>query len=354
MWLFVLSGLLALAGNPVSSSCPIEMNPSRAAVRYKGPFSANCSSFSNQTAGMGWESSNGGVGNTANVVFLPLNIKSVTDWKLRPVCFINFQDEDQCSGTLPVIVYKTPDSVSTPHLRQQGPMVEGEVYRMQCDIVNVAPARNLSVLWYRGNDLLFTETFDESVGTPLNKSSVFSLTAHRDYDGGQIRCEAKLNFWRAGPNIPSMPSSGSYHTTVLYPPTFTNPENETLELTAGSKLTLNCTAAGNPVPVYSWHLPHSIQQADKDQITNDPVLTPSFALTGAYKCTVSSTQGTKTKYFNVIQAKRDHTTLAALIGVFTALGVLLLIGGLFFVTPEGTFSCSKGSYIRGQPTSGPV
>lgn len=51
----------------------------------------------------------------------------------------------------------------------------------------------------------------------------------------------------------------------------------------------------------------------------------------------------------------DRTTFAATVGAFVAMGVLLAIVGLYFVTPDGTFAFSKGGYQRGQPApSGPV
>lgn len=109
---------------------------------------------------------------------------------------------------------ETPDSVSMSEPSQTGPLVEGENYRMQCDIVNVAPVRNLSVHWHKGNEVFYTETFNESSVYPVNKSSVLDLTAHRDDNGTQIWCEAKLNFWPTGPNVPSIQSQ-SHEPNVL-------------------------------------------------------------------------------------------------------------------------------------------
>ncbi|XP_044038551.1 hemicentin-2-like [Siniperca chuatsi] len=349
MWFFIFSGLIACTGKPVSSSCPVEMSPPRVVVRFGDSFSVNCSSLSNQTVGMGWESSHGGTGLRNGATFLILNVNSLQDWAIDPQCYTSL-DSGQCLKTLPVTVYKTPDSVSMSHLSQMGPMVEGKKYHMQCDIVNVAPVSNLSVNWHKGNKLFYTETFDEPSRFPINKSSVLNMIAHRDDNGIHIWCEAKLNFWPTVPNLPTIQSK-SREMTVLYPPTFTEPANETLELPARGKMILNCTATGNPMPVYSWHFPHPIQQTKKNQNENQPILTQSVPLPGTYNCTVTNTQGTKTKYFIVIEAKSNRTTFAALVGGFGCLAVLLCIGGHFFVTPEGTFSFSKGGYLRGRPTS---
>ncbi|XP_045888380.1 hemicentin-2-like isoform X2 [Micropterus dolomieu] len=339
-----------LKGKHVSSSC-LEMSPPRVVVRFGDSFSVNCSSKI-KASGMGWESSNGGIPLRENATFLTLKATAVKEWDLNPICFINpfGSDNKQCLESLPVTVYKMPDSVSMSHLSQMVPMVEGQTYLMQCDIVNVAPVRNLSVNWHKGNKVFYTQTFDESHLTPVNKTSVYSLTAHRDDNGAQIWCEAKLKFEPTAPNPPAI-QSNSHEMNVQYPPTFTGPANETLELPDRSKMILNCTATGNPMPAYSWHVPHPIQQSKEDQNENQPILTLSIQLPGTYNCTVANIRGTKTKYFTVIKATRDQTTFAALVGVFVALGVLLLIGGAFFVTPEGTFSFSRGGYLRGHPAS---
>ncbi|KAK5913884.1 hypothetical protein CgunFtcFv8_008369 [Champsocephalus gunnari] len=130
---------------------------------------------------------------------------------------------------------------------------------------------------------------------------------------------------------------------VLYSPTFTKPENETFELSARNKIMLNCTATGNPMPVYSWGFAHPIQQTKKND--SQLILTPSIRLPGTYNCTASNTQGSSTKYFTVIEAPRNRTTFAALVGGFLFLGAVLFIGGLLFVKPDGTFSFSKVSYL---------
>ncbi|XP_070703581.1 hemicentin-1 [Pempheris klunzingeri] len=341
-------GLIAYTGTPVSSSCTIQMSPPQVVVRFGDPFSASCSSSVDKIEGIGWESQYGGTGLQEEVSSLPLVVESVKDWSIDPQCFINLPSGEQCTQQLTVTVYKTPDSVSLSPPSQMGPLVEGQKYRMQCDIVDVAPVRNLSVYWHKGNEIFHSDTFDETTLLPVNKSSIFDWTAHRDDNGSQIWCEAKLNFEPEVPNLPSNLSK-SQELIVLYPPAFANPEHETLELPAHGEITLNCTAAGNPMPVYSWHSPHAIQGTKGNQMKNQPIFTPSIQLPGTYNCTASNNQGTRIKYFTVIEATRNHTTVAALVGVLGSLGVLMLIGGLYFMTPEGTFPFCKGSYLRGQP-----
>ncbi|XP_026019460.1 intercellular adhesion molecule 1-like [Astatotilapia calliptera] len=199
-------------GNPASASCPLQISPPRVVVRLEGSFSANCTSLSDQIDGMGWESPYGGLDLTQGVTSLLFSIDSVPAWEIEAMCYMNSRDGDQCTKVLPVTVYKMPDSVS---LRQNSTTVkEGEQFAIQCDIVNVAPARNLSMLWHKGNKILNSETFDDSSPSPVSKSSVLTLTAHGDDDGAEIWCEAKLNLW-PGEQGPAMMRSKSHSVTVL-------------------------------------------------------------------------------------------------------------------------------------------
>ncbi|XP_008281318.1 intercellular adhesion molecule 2 [Stegastes partitus] len=348
--LFMFGGLIAFTGKAASASCKLEVSPPRVVVKYGDSFSVNCSSLYSETQGMGWESTHGGISLTTGVTSLPFNISSVDAWVIQPSCYVNLPNGEQCEEDLPVTVYQMPESVSIA--QPLSAMVEGQQYPIECDIVNVAPANHLSVYWHKGNKIIHHDTLPDATQTPVSKTSILNLTAQRDDDGMPIWCEAKLDFGLVEQNPPAVQSK-SHKVTVLYPPTFTKPEAETVEISASEKITLNCNAMGNPMPVYSWHFPQAVQEASKNENVNHPILTPSLQFPGNYSCEASNSQGTSRKYFTVVEATRKYTTLAAIIGVFAALGVLLVIGGLLFVKPDGTFSFIQSKYIRGQP-SGPI
>ncbi|KAK2833281.1 hypothetical protein Q5P01_017170 [Channa striata] len=323
MWLFIIGVFIACAGKHVDASCPVVMKPPVVVVGYGKPFSVNCTSLSNKTDGMGWESSAGGTELRPGVTSVPLNIEAINQWSLEPTCYMNDKDGGQCSAKLPITVYKMPDLVTMSQPSPPWPMVEGEKYLVKCDVANVAPARNLTVQWYKSNKMFHMEPFDETTLSPVNKTSVLHLTAHRDDDGTQIWCEANLNFYPFGPNFRSVTTKKEV--TVLYPPTFTKPANETVEVNAKSKLLLNCTAAGNPAPVYSWQCPQPIQQTDTDK--SQAILDLPLHLPGTYSCTASNSQGINIKHFIVIEEPRNRTTLAAIVAVFLVLGAVLFIAG---------------------------
>uniref|UniRef100_A0AAQ5YT57 Ig-like domain-containing protein n=1 Tax=Amphiprion ocellaris TaxID=80972 RepID=A0AAQ5YT57_AMPOC len=180
--------------SPVSAACKIEMSPPRVMVKFGHSLTANCTSLYSEIAGIGWESTYGGVGLQTGISTLPFKIDTVERWVIQPTCYVTLPNGDQCEEPLPVTVYQVPESVSIAQpLSEAGPMVEGKQYRIQCDIVNVAPASLLSVYWHKGNKIIYHETFKESTLSPVNKSSILNLTAQRDDDGSQISCEAKLD-----------------------------------------------------------------------------------------------------------------------------------------------------------------
>lgn len=83
------------------------MKPPVVVVEYKSNFSVNCAALKEPTEGMGWESTAGGTGLIQDVTNLTLQIKSVQDWTLSPMCYVNFPDAPQCTANLPVTIYST-------------------------------------------------------------------------------------------------------------------------------------------------------------------------------------------------------------------------------------------------------
>ncbi|XP_041730929.2 intercellular adhesion molecule 1 isoform X1 [Coregonus clupeaformis] len=230
----------ARTGGPTHVSCPVELNPPRVVVRYGDSVSVNCTS-SIDSEGMGWEATYGGTGVQEEVNFVTWTVRSLIDWTIQPECYINPHNESQCTEILPVILYKTPDSVSIPPLNHSGPMVEGKEYQLQCDIHNIAPLQNLVVRWYKGNETIEIQRFNDSTKKPVNISTHLTITDRRYGGEAEYRCEAELDLGPEGPK-PSALSSKPLNFTVYSP---TNKSTTPTAKSLTTTVTPSPTTSGN-------------------------------------------------------------------------------------------------------------
>lgn len=330
----------------VSPSCPLVMTPPSIVVQFGGAFTVDCNSTTDQREGMGWESTYKGIGLT-EVDHVQLNIEKVDRWAIQSQCFMTLMDGNQCSESLPITVYQMPDAVSLFLRNTTQTLEEHKDYEFQCDVVNVAPVKNVLVTWYKDDrSILHKEWLSAKTDdTPLNGSSFYTLTAQKTDNGRKLMCEATFDFGSTGPNLQPV-RSPSMDLQVLYRPFFEESKVETVEVSGNRKVTLDCTAQGNPTPRYQWQVPQPVQQ----KVGTAPILDLSGPFSGNYSCRAFNSQGYSVKVFVIREAPRNYTVLAAVVGVTAALGLLLLISGLFIVTKDGTFSLNKGGYSQGQPS----
>ncbi|KAK9978078.1 hypothetical protein ABG768_019847 [Culter alburnus] len=272
-------------------NCPVELNPQRAVVRYGGSVSVNCST-SVQHDGIGWEASEGAVPMSSSVSLTTWTVSNLREWNIEPSCFINPKDGDQCSSYLPVTIYKTPDSVSISTVNHIGPMIEGNQYELQCDVLNVAPVQYLTVKWYKGQTLVNQTTFTDTIKTPVDETATLMIHPDRSDDGVQYRCEAELDLGAEGPQPPPKVISDPLNITVYYKPQINlcedwSPKNGTPLV---SYPNLN-SIKGNPHPNISWRRKSSLLSASVPLNTND---------SGKYEITASNELGHFTCTINIL------------------------------------------------------
>ncbi|XDV12575.1 hypothetical protein PO909_001206 [Leuciscus waleckii] len=200
---------------------------------------------------MGWESSEGPVPMTKDRL-ITWRVSELREWGIEPSCFMNY-NKTQCTVNLPVTIYKTPDSVSISTVNHNGPMMEGNQYELQCDVLNVAPVQYLTVNWYKGQTLVNQTIFTDTIKTPVNKTSKLLIRPDRADDGAQYWCEAKLELGEEGPQPPLTNTSEHLNITVYFGPII----NETklpsiVSVFRGYPLVIVCEAEGNPKPTISW------------------------------------------------------------------------------------------------------
>ncbi|KAK7174427.1 hypothetical protein R3I93_001594 [Phoxinus phoxinus] len=330
VYLLAVSQLLSFTGSHADDECPLQLNPQRVVVKYGGSVSADCST-SVRHVGMGWEAIEGAVPMSKDSL-VTWRVSELTEWDTKPNCFLNYKE--QCIVTLPVTIYKTPDSVSISTVNHNGPMIEGNQYELQCDVLNVAPAQNLTVNWYKGQTLVDQSIFTDTIKTPVNKTSKLLIRPDRADDGAQYWCEAKLELGEEGPQPPPTAPSETLNITVYFGPIISETKLPSIvPVFHGYPVVIDCEAEGNPKPTISWNFSNIVVVSETLNIT---VLTPEDLL-----CIASNSVGSTIRRVKVsIKDKPLQSTNYNLIVAAAAFALLIIIALLIYVWKKK----STGSY----------
>ncbi|XP_039466640.1 hemicentin-1-like isoform X2 [Oreochromis aureus] len=254
----------ALAASGADSICPPEHNllilePPEIIAEYGGsPVIVNCTTALNEHDGMYWTVGNEIFQMEDEELFVSHSVP-VSDWNVKPKCKIKLHESLECSKDLEVIVFKAPEMVSVTEL-DNAQTARGTAYKnyphtqhkLQCDIINVAPVQYLTVSWYKSNERIHTQFFnDTTTKTPVNESSILKINISREENVAEFRCEAGLDFGPQGPKL--YVNSQTHRVSAHYAPE-KNTKNSTQDifLLEGTNITLSCEAVGNPPPVYNW------------------------------------------------------------------------------------------------------
>uniref|UniRef100_A0A3B4UMY3 Vascular cell adhesion protein 1-like n=1 Tax=Seriola dumerili TaxID=41447 RepID=A0A3B4UMY3_SERDU len=265
-----------------------EFTPSRLVVKYGDATSARCSvceSCSKETFDL--ERALGD--HTTNGTTIVWKVKNMTEWDTTTTCYFTNATDHQCCTVLPITVYKPPNRVSISFLNHTGPMFMGHDYTLQCEVQKVAPVEKLSVTFYRGQTALAQLQSNNKQKKPVTEIFSLSITPRKEDNGLQYWCEAKLELGPEGPELPPLVTSQRATATVFYPKTVT--------ITEGERLQLNCTAVGNPSPLYTWKIPPASPSPwNSSVITIESV---AFEHGGQYTCDVRNNVGEITVMYNV-------------------------------------------------------
>ncbi|XP_039467295.1 hemicentin-1 isoform X1 [Oreochromis aureus] len=253
--LFVqLSVGLVLIAAGVGASCRIELSPSSVVVRYGDPVLVNCTTTVSHD-GMGWEASQGGIGNM-EVDHLAWKVENLTEWDISPSCYINPKDSDQCQENLNIVVYTFPEKIKINSTGESnGMMVEGKEYNIICEIPKIAPVQNLTVKWYKGDRIIEPDILEiiepnhlKNTKQPVKLLSTFPFTPTRKDSGTRFRCEAQMDLSPVGPHFNV--SSQEFSVTVVFGPDVQC--SNLIELMENESLEENCNITGNPTPSVKW------------------------------------------------------------------------------------------------------
>ncbi|XP_044218118.1 vascular cell adhesion protein 1b isoform X2 [Thunnus albacares] len=199
-------------------------------------------------------------------------------------------------------VYSFP---SAPVIEGQDRLRLGTESTLSCQVPDIHPPDLLTLSWLRGDAVLQDDT-NESDSSSFK--SMYTFRPLKADSGANITCRASL-----GLDLP--PEDQTKETSVplnlLYAPVVTA-ISDSVTVMAGSTLTLNCSAEGNPEPLVTW----SFRTADGRSLTRGQgpklVLTavsPSQA--GWYDCKAANTEGNQTATLEVtVHAPPTNTSMS--------------------------------------------
>lgn len=267
------------------------------------------------------------------------------DWDPRPVCTMTRNVLKPCSKRLNFTLYKTPDSVSV-RLVDNGPVVEERAFQLRCDITNVAPAENLVVRWYRGNET-FEPLIKGSLGVtgcppdngtncdvsdvrlPLSVSSTINVTLTRNQNGAEFRCEAQLDLGPEGPQPPPDMMSVPLNISVYYKPMInTTKLPKKVPVFKGYPEELVCEADGHPPPKIQW-----VYNSNKLPPNSGDKLIVSEA--GVYNCSATNEVDTMSHEVVVI-LKEDYLPLIAGFVAVTVVAISIVFVFIYSIYYKNT------------------
>ncbi|XP_030592635.1 vascular cell adhesion protein 1-like isoform X1 [Archocentrus centrarchus] len=314
-------------------TCPLEITPNPMVIEYKSRAQgATCSSVSTNSENVlriHWE----GV-KTDNMTWWA---NTSEDWTLRPVCTGIFQGIGKCNNSLNYTLYKKPDSVSIYRVNTWSSVEEGKEFQLRCDIVNVAPAQKLSVLWYRNQDILpQTDCRLENnktcklsdVRSPVNVSSTLKVTLQKHDNGAEFRCEAQLNLGLKSP--PKITSSG-LNFTISYKPTINITKLPSkIPLFRGYPEKLVCEADGFPFPKIQWYY-----NSDKEPLVNVSEGKLIVSKPGIYTCNATNDAGHATHVLEVVLTE-DYLPLIAGFVAVTVIAISIIFLFIYSIYYKNT------------------
>ncbi|XP_029998200.1 hemicentin-1 [Sphaeramia orbicularis] len=298
---------LMLLFSDSGSECPpafnrLTLDPPFIIQEYDEPILVNCTYISAEHDGIYWK-----VGNlTYDEEYRSYRVLSLPkpEWNTEAQCRIMLSETDECSKDLDITLYKKPDHVIVYPVSGNDP-VEGEQYELQCDIVNVAPVQNLTVTWYRNDQIIKRDYFTNTTKTPESESSILPLNISREDDGAEFTCVAQLNLGPDGPQPPVM-SNDNYTLSVHYPPEFKiNNVTDIISVNKNSDILLNCEAEGNPKPQYKW-TKNDVTLSNDTEYLNLIQVNESTS----YFCTATNNLRSIEKQFYIIVVAETKTTPA--------------------------------------------
>ncbi|XP_062388823.1 vascular cell adhesion protein 1-like isoform X2 [Sardina pilchardus] len=291
----------------VQATCPIEFSidgklMNETVVEYSKNVSVKCEVSTKEQATLEWLLSNkhSTTGDTWTE-------RALTDWDVKPGCKATFEHKN-CQRNFNITLFKSPEVLSIRYQNHSQPVVDGNDYTLVCEILNIAPVKNLVVNWYKEmqtneknrSSMVHEEQFSENTNKrPQNVSSTILINANKSENGVQYWCKATL---RLGPLKPQEVKSSAFTVNVHYAPSIMQPNVSAVPVFNDYQEVLVCEADGNPKPDITWIYNNNSTKGHK--------LTISIKMEGVIICNASNKYGFASKTIKLVP-KEDYLPLIA-------------------------------------------
>ncbi|XP_069460170.1 intercellular adhesion molecule 5-like isoform X3 [Ambystoma mexicanum] len=128
----------------------------------------------------------------------------VGEWITYPKCYAIYPGGHSITNTT-IVAYEPPDYVSIDLSKV---MEVGRAYNITCGVRNIAPKKYLTLLIRRGNDILYTESYNSPITGNGPVTMTRSITAQREDHRAEYTCLARLDL---RPNAGVFEKSSSIH-----------------------------------------------------------------------------------------------------------------------------------------------
>ncbi|XP_053712468.1 intercellular adhesion molecule 4-like isoform X1 [Synchiropus splendidus] len=232
-------------GETTDPHCPLKVTPDSVVVRFGDPVTVNCSVSKRENVFLTWEIPQ--LGLNTGLTEEPFQIwmmENVTEWDIKPMCYVTSDLGGHCYINLSVVVYKPPDSVTLSLANHTGPLLEMHQYSLECLVQEVAPVGNLTVTFYRGDTELQSVRSQNPEKMPVTEIFTVKIAPSKEDDGVEYWCEARLDLESKRLTVESQKLA----TEVLFGPHFLCPRKQHYKI--GEQL--SCEVEGNPTPSVKW------------------------------------------------------------------------------------------------------
>ncbi|XP_057673068.1 uncharacterized protein LOC130904364 [Corythoichthys intestinalis] len=195
-------------------------------------------------------------------------------------CYSDLNNLQECYVLPPIVFFKEPDEVWAYEDPDSSPMLAGNTYRLNCDIINVIPQINLTVKWLRGDVIINNTVIVDTTISPQNLSFPLTIRVDREENGQIYTCQAEMGDATFFVNTVRR---SDLNITVDYEPSFSCASKVTRLV--DTELKHPYVVEGKPPPVTTWF-------KDGIEVTAPHFLTRNS--TGEYMIRATNRHGTAT------------------------------------------------------------